>query len=229
MKLDPNVILGLLKDQSNQLERMRTRYKKEGIKHLPVITICMEAGSGGSLVAQKVAERLGFDLFHREIIQAVAKSGHLDPLVLESMEKERLSGVQDFIASLLNDRYLWPGVYQDHLEKVVQAVAKRGGAVIVGRGANFILSPAKIISVRVVAPLDIRSKNVSRVFKVLDDEARRRILNRDSKRAAFVKKAFNQNIGDAAHYDSILNTGKLRIEEAVDSICNLWCKRYLIP
>jgi len=153
MSADQNLIHKFIKEQCIIWEKMRVYQKKEELTHLPVITICMAAGSGGSLVAQQVADNLGFDLFHREIIQAIADSGHLDPGVLASMEKERLSGVQDFIASLLNDRYLWPGVYLDHLKKVVHAIADRGGAVIVGRGANFILSPAKTMSVRVVAPL----------------------------------------------------------------------------
>ena len=218
-----------INEQLKKWEKIRAYTKTQAESYLPVITICVEAGSGGSIVAQGVADNLGFDLFHHEIIQAIAESGKIDPAILESMEKERPAGVQDFIASLLNDRYLWPGVYLDHLKKVVHAISERGGAVIVGRGANFILSPANIISVRVVAPLEVRIKNVTRAFHVLDEEAKRRILNRDSRRSTFVKRSFNHNIDDGVHYDLIANTGRLSIEEAVASICTFWCRRHLMP
>ena len=228
MSPDPNLIQGFIKDQSIKWEQKRIRHKKGVETHLPVITICMEAGSGGSLVGKGVADSLGFDLFHGEIIQAIAESGHLDPGVLASMEKERFSGVHDFIASLLNDRYLWPGVYLDHLHKVVHAIEKRGGAVIVGRGANFILTPARFLSVRVVAPLEVRIQNVARKYKVPGDVARRRIHNRDSRRGAFVKKSFNADKTDVVHYDLIVNTGKSSIDEAVETVAAFWCRRFLI-
>jgi cytidylate kinase len=226
---DLNRIQTFIKQQRQLLEKTAAYQKKQRLTHLPVITVCMEAGSGGSLVAQGVAEHLGFDLFHRQIIQAIAESGHLDPGVLAAMEKERFSGVQDFIASLLNDRYLWPGVYLDHLDKVVHAIEKRGGAVIVGRGANVILSPAKILSVKVVAPLAVRIQNISRAYKVTEEAARKRIVHRDSRREAFVKKSFHVDMADIHNYDVILNTGKATIEEAVDVVCALWCRRFLTP
>jgi CRP-like cAMP-binding protein len=36
---------------------------------IPIITIATEPGSGGSIIAQKIAERLAIDLFKDEIIQ----------------------------------------------------------------------------------------------------------------------------------------------------------------
>jgi cytidylate kinase len=229
MTADRNLIQGFIKEQGQKWENMRGHLKKAGKMHLPVITICMEAGSGGSLVAQGVADKMGFDLFHKEIIQAIAESGHLDPAVLAEMEKERLSGVQDFISSLLNDRYLWPGVYLDHLSEVVHAVEKRGGAVIVGRGAMFILPPERILSIRIVAPLEERIRNVARAHQVAEEVARRRILNRDSRREAFVKKSFHANLTDVLHYNLVVNTGRATIEEAVEAVCAFWCRRFLTP
>jgi cytidylate kinase len=42
---------------------------------------------------------------------------------------------------------------------IVEGIAK--SAVIVGRGANFILPPEERISIRVIAPLDKRVRNVA--------------------------------------------------------------------
>ena len=185
---------------------------------IPVITVSMEPGSGGSLVAQAVADRLGFDYFHRGIIQGIAKSAKIRASVIDTLEKERLSGIEDFIASLYKEQYLYPGIYMEHLLKVVNTIADHGRAVIVGRGANFILPPEKRFSVRVVAPLEIRIQNVARTYKVPSEKARKRVIERESRRTAFIRQSYDADIADPENYDLTINTGGMRIESAVEAV-----------
>ena len=185
---------------------------------IPVITVSMEPGSGGSRIAQEVAERLGFDYFHRDIIQGIAKSAKIRASVIDTLEKERLSGIDDFIASLYKDQYLYPGIYMQHLLKVVNTIAKHGRAVIVGRGANFILPSEERFGVRVIAPLEIRIQNVVRTYGVKEEEARLRVIRREAKRGAFVKKSYDADISNPENYDLIINTGRMPIESAVETV-----------
>lgn len=223
MDTQKNSVNRFISEQVKKLERIRTEGKEIPI---PVITVCMEPGSGGSIVAQKIAERLGLDFFHHRIIHEIAESGKLREEGLEAMEKDRLSGIQDFISSLISDHYLWPGLYLEHLTKVVEAMAKRGNAVIVGRGANFILSSKKCLSVRVVSPLEIRVQHVVQSFGATVEDARQRVFNRESKRGAFVKKSFNKDITDPLNYDLVINTVRLSIEEAVDAVSLFYLSKY---
>ena len=92
--------------------------KKRG--HLyPVITLSMEPGSGGCVIARQIAEKLDYDFFHRGIIHAISESTRMSEWVVASLEKERLSGVEDFLSSLVKTKYLYPGTYLRHLMKVV--------------------------------------------------------------------------------------------------------------
>jgi cytidylate kinase len=50
------------------------------------------------------------------------------------------------------------------------------------------------------------------------DEARRRVIRTESDRRAFVRKYFNTDIADPSHYDLIINTGTLSVDNAVDVI-----------
>jgi cytidylate kinase len=186
--------------------------------HIPVITVNMEPGSGGSLIAQEIANRLGFDFFYRDIIQGIAKSAKIRTSVIDTLEKERLSGVDDFIASLYKNQYLHPGIYMQHLVKVVNTIADHGNAVIVGRGANFILPPEKRFSVRFVAPLEIRIQNVAHAYKVPAEKAKKRVIGRESKRRDFIKKSYNADISDPNNYDLIINTGRMQSEFAVEAV-----------
>ena len=196
-----------------QVKTWKTRISKEEKKEeirLPVITVCMEPGSGGSIVAQAIAKQLNFDFFHRDIINEIAKSSHISSQVIETLEKERLSGINDFISSLINDKYLWPGLYLEHLMKIINVIGKHGRAVIVGRGANFILPLQERFSVRVVAPLEVRIQNVAREYGVSENDAKRRILRRESRRRAFVRQSFHEDIANPLKLRSDFKHGKVK-------------------
>lgn len=207
-----------VKEQIRKWENVHPDEAKKEEAKIPVITVTMEPGSGGSKVAEEIANQLGFDYFHRDIVQEIAKSADISATVLDSLEKERLSGIQDFISSLINDNYLYPGLYLEHLMEVVNAIGSHGRAVIVGRGANFILPPESRFSILVVAPLEQRIENVARKFDSSEKEAKRRVLQRESKRRAFIRESFHADIFSPLNYDLVLNMGRLSVESAVEAV-----------
>jgi cytidylate kinase len=216
--LEENVFYQHIKDQIAKLEQ-------EDVI-IPMVTVSIEPGSGGSEVARGIADRFGFEFINREIIKEIAESVHTNPKVIEGIEKERLTGLSDFIASLLREKYLWPGMYFEHLNKIIAAMGDRGRAVIVGRGANFILPPEKRLSLRVIAPLAMRIRYVANAFDVSEAEARTRIIQREERRSVFIKKSFQADIADPHHYDLVINTGNISIEKAVNSVSVLWMQKY---
>lgn len=197
------------------------KWEKQTQTHIPVITISSEPGSGGRVIAQGLAKRLNIDLFDRDIVKEIAESAHISGIVIETMEKDRLSGIKDFISSLVNDRYLWPGVYLDHLMKVVAAIASHGNAILVGRGANFLIPQEDRLSVRVIAPLEVRVKNVAKEFGVTREEAKRRVINRENRRAAFIRQSFNADVADPRNYDLVVNTQRLDIDAALGAVIGM--------
>ena len=196
-------------------------WKKQSGAKLPVITISSQPGSGGRVIARGLSERHNMSLFDRDIVREIAESAHISGAVIETMEKARLSGVKDFIASLVNDRYLWPGVYLEHLMKVVAAIASHGNAIIVGRGANFLIPAKDRLSIRVIAPTETRVNNVAKQYGVTREEAKRRVINRENRRAAFIQQSFNANVANPQNYDLVINTQKLDIDAAMGAVCGM--------
>jgi cytidylate kinase len=207
-----------VKEQIIKWESMVAEEDSKQKARIPVVTVSSEPGSGGTIVAQEVAKRLGFDYFHKDIIEGIAKSAKIRTSVIETLEKERLSGIEDFISSLIKEQYLWPGIYMEHLLKVVSTIGKHGQAVIVGRGANFILPPDERFSVRVVAPLELRIQNIARQHATSLKNAQRRVIRRESRRRAFIRQSFNADIADPNNYDLTINTGKIGTAPAVEAI-----------
>lgn len=210
-------LLRIIEDQCRAWQ-MGQRQTAPPVAGPQIITVSREPGSGGKLVAAGIAEALDYDMFHQEMLHEMAKSADVNRCVMETLDEKGLSVLDEWIASLVDARHLWPDRYLQHLMRVVGAIGKHGRAVLVGRGANFILPPEVRFRVRVIAPREDRIKNVSREFGVSEEMARRRVLKTESERKAFIRKYFHADISDPANYDLVINTAAVGIAAAVSAV-----------
>jgi cytidylate kinase len=213
MKSIPRII-------EEQVQRWQIMQKegKEEKKGVSVITVSREPGSGGRIVATRLADKLGIAIFHQEVINEMAKSADVSEKLVETLDERGLSILEDWISSLVNERHLWPDRYMQHLMKVVGTIGKHGRSVVVGRGANFILPPEKRFSVRIVAAQARRINNVAKEFDISLEDAKRRVMRTESDRRAFIRKYFNADIADPTNYDLVVNTATLNVDDAVKVI-----------
>jgi cytidylate kinase len=192
--------------------------RKEEKPGISIITLSGEPGAGGRIVAARLADTLDIEIFHKEVINEMAKSADVSEKLVETLDERGLSTLEDWISSLVHERHLWPDRYMQHLMKVIGTIGKHGRAVIVGRGANFILPPEKRFSVRIVAPQAWRIKNVAREYNISPEDAKRRVMRTESDRRAFIRKYFNADIADPTNYDLTINTTVLSVDDAVKVI-----------
>ena len=198
--------------------QIQQKDKPEEKAIVPVVTVSREPGSGGRIVAQRLSARLGFEVFHQEVLHEMAKRAEISKQLLATLDERGLSILEDWISSLVYDRHLWPDQYLQHLMNVVGTIGKHGRAVVVGRGANFILPPEQRFRVRITASRRLRIENVARSFNLSQDEAKRRVIKTESNRKAFIRKYFNADIADPTNYDLVINTDTLTVDNAVDVV-----------
>ena len=228
MENKKNLLEKFLNEQVVKIDNKRKEMTDSGTPYLPVITFSTSPGSLGSKIAERVAQELEFDFYHREIIKEVAKSAEISPSLVEEIERERFSGVEDFLASLVKKNYVWPGLYLEHIKRVVNAIGDKGHGVIVGRGAGFILPPKKRLSVRTVAPFEKRKANIMTEFDASESQAEERIKKRENRRKDYIQKSFNLNIEDPEVYDIVINTADMSIEACAEAVRLFYTKKFSI-
>ncbi len=205
-----------------QVQRWQLLHREEERKKRDfVVTVSREPGSGGSLVARSVAECLGIDFFHQQVIHEMANSAKVSRKIAQTLDERGLSMIEDWISAVVSERHLWPDQYLKHLLKVIGTIAGHGRAVLVGRGANFLIPREKRFSVRVVAPAEARVRHMMEDFGLTADEAKSRIVKTESERRAFIRKYFHADIADPLHYDLVINTGSIDIETAAETVCHM--------
>lgn len=185
---------------------------------VPVITVSREAGSQGAAVARRLAERLNLCLFDREIIQAVAKSAKLSERIVESLDEKARIALEDWFLVTVGGRQMLPGQFREHLIKVVGAIGQQGNAIVIGRGAGFILPPEQCFRVRCVASLDSRVNNWAAEHGLSEGEAKRAVEAEDRQREEFIRVQFEADMNDPLHYDLVINTDTIGMDVAADLV-----------
>jgi cytidylate kinase len=101
-------------------------------------------------------------------------------------------------------------------------VAAHGPAVILGRGAGFILKRESCLRVLLMAPLKdrVQAEAARQGMSLL--EARRRLLGAQAQRCAFIRRYFHADMLDLTYYDLALNTAALGQEVVVSLILAAW-------
>lgn len=185
---------------------------------LPTITFSRERGSGGSLIARQVAERLGVVLFDSEIIDHVARSASVDRLVVKHMDERSQRSIKEGADRIIQRQKFSAQTYMAHLTKTILTIGEKGRAVIVGRGAHLLLPVEQCFRVRVIAPPEVRIRRLSTNYGMQRSEAEAVIAETDKQRAQFIQENFGQLDANPLLYDLVINTGEIALETAAELV-----------
>lgn len=194
----------------------------------PCVAIASLPGAGGEEVGRLVAEQLGYGLFGREIVDEIARRRNVSEDLMRGLDQRVRSVIDRYVADFVRH----PRFNEtDYLREIVRAVTTLGGrglAVVVGRGAAFILPPEKALRVFVCAPPEMRVERWAK--HTGDDPARAEASLRaeDARRAEFIRHHFGAEIEDPLAYDLVVNTGSLSIETAARAVVGVLHGRFEI-
>ncbi|MCX5831845.1 MAG: cytidylate kinase-like family protein [Deltaproteobacteria bacterium] len=208
----------LVEEQINKWRSVTAERDGEVKVYHPVITISREPGTGGTVIAKRLAEALGMDIMSNQIIHKVAESVQMSEKVVSSLDEKDVKKRDNWLTSLFESRHLWPDNYLRHLMKVISTIGRHGNAVILGRGANYILPLEETFRVRLVAPKEARIARVMASRGSSRKEAEEYITQTGSNRDAFIRKYFHTNIADPAHYDLVIDSSRLGIDGTIETI-----------
>jgi cytidylate kinase len=212
---------------------------------MPIVTISRQFGAGGSSVAGIVAAELGAEVVDKKLIEEVAKRLSLRPSDVEAEEERPRSLLERLVRSFSS---LEPGLgagwtppYPDPLfdprkeiihltEQIIGEVADTGNVVIVGRGAGFVLHERPgVFRVFLRAPGGARVKTLMSRDGLGEAEARRKMHETDSNRAAYIKQLYGRDWCDPDEYDLVVNTGRVSYATAAQMILLGVRERSLAP
>jgi len=182
---------------------------------MAVVTISRDLGSGGRKVGSVLAEKAGYRfLDHEGIVTRIKTAGH---------RWEKWAEEFDEHSPWLWEKYDWS--YRG-LTALIQSTildeALLDNVVIIGRGANFLLRDIPFaLSVRIVAPLELRISRVSEREAIEADSARWLVEKTDRQRAGFLYTVYGKDGKNPADYDMLFDSGTTLFDEIVAALLAL--------
>lgn len=217
----PNPGVGLA-DRQGLLREVRRRAESRSVGTAvaegPWIALSRELGSGGGDLARLVGETLGWRVFDRELLSAVAEETHRNLLALERFDEKGVRELGEYLAPLILPDDPGQARVLVGLKHVIHRIGAEGRAVLVGRGANFVLHPSGGVRVRAVGPAAERAEALARTERIAVHEARRRVAESDAAQREFVRQAYQREIDDPAAYDLVISPLALGLPAAAAAV-----------
>ncbi len=182
-----------------------------------VITIARQHGSGGRLIGEYLAKKVGIAYYDKELISLTAKkTGFATDFVEEVEEKQTSSFLYSVYAAATV-----PSVYEQARNaqfSVIWELAQKGPCVIVGRAADCVLRKhPQLVRVFIQAPLEERIRRATEDYKEVMNNPEKELNKKDKSRAAYYNSFSEYPWGDLRNYDLCISS-TIGIEKTADII-----------
>jgi cytidylate kinase len=207
---------------------------------VPVITIGRQFGAGGATVGRMLSQELKADFLDSQIIDEAARRLQLPKEEVEAEDEQPGSLLARLLVALgaATTEPLIPAestawtppnagptfdtrkAVLNITQNVIEEAARTGNVVIVGRGGAYILRDFPgALHVFLRAAEAVRVKTIMARFNITsEDEARKRIKQTDENWTSYIKQVYGHDRNHPAHYDLVLDTGRLGYDATVDAV-----------
>lgn len=206
---------------------------------MPIVTVSRQYGSGGSEVAERVANALGWKLYDNAVVEEVAARLRMTPAEVSARE-ERVPSLVERMASAmaLGVPEVMPVVgematvpSEDRMvmmtKRVIEDAVQAGPAVLVGRGAQCMLARrSDALHVYCYAAEEDLIRYVIESLGISAADAPRKVAEMNHQREAYVRLHWKRDWRDVANYDLCVNTATLGLDGAARLVTEVARERF---
>jgi cytidylate kinase len=206
---------------------------------MPIVTVSRQYGSGGSEVAERIAQALGWKLYDNAVVEEVAARLRMTPAEVSARE-ERVPSLVERMASamalgvpevmpVVGEMATVPSEERMVMmtKRVIEDAVEAGPAVLVGRGAQCMLARrSDALHVYCYAAEEDLVRYVIEHLGIPAAEAHKRVTETNHQREAYVRAHWKRNWRDPSNYDLCVNTASLGLDEAARLVTEVARERF---
>lgn len=179
---------------------------------MSIITVSRGSYTHGGLVAEKVAERLGYRCISRDFLLSVSEEFNVSEIKLTRAIRDAPSVFERYTFG--RQRYI------NFIRAAILEHLRRDNVVYHGfAGQFFVKDIPHVLKVRIIADLGYRIKCMMDREEVSRDKAEAMVHQVDKERTKWSKKLYGIDTWDSRLYDLVINIGKISVDDAVELIC----------
>lgn len=179
-----------------------------------IITVTRGSYSSGKEIAEKVAQRLGYDCISREVILEASKEFNIPEIKLIKVFEDPPSILERFTRG--KERYI------TYTRSTLLDYLTKGKVVYHGFAGHFFVEGiSHVLKVLITAKLDYRAAIVMERDRISRPEALRFIKRIDEQRRKWGQRLYGIHPWNPRLYDLVLHIDKITIDDAVNTICQI--------
>ncbi|MBW2062600.1 MAG: cytidylate kinase family protein [Deltaproteobacteria bacterium] len=180
---------------------------------MAVITISRGSYSRGKEVAEKAAQKLGYECIVREILLEASEEFHIPEIKL-------LHAIED-APSIFNRFTYGKEKYIAYIQAALLKHLQKDNVVYHGFAGHFFVKDIPhVLKVRIIADIEDRVEIVMERDEVSRKEALHFLKKIDAQRRKWSRDLYGIDTWDPILYDLVLHIHNIRVDEAVDIICH---------
>lgn len=193
-----------------------------------IITITREFGSGGRELAKRLAEKLGYKYYDKQVISSIIQKYGYDKDYINTVDR---IGNDDFpyLTAKSFSFYSAPQKLATELlvleQKIIKELALKDNCVFVGMGSDLILNDYNSLNIFVYADMEYkveRCKNKAQESEIVTDKnIIRQIKNIDKSRKKHYLLLGSDSWGQKQNYNLCINTTGFEIKNLVPMVESL--------
>jgi len=186
--------------------RLEAKKKREPKPDMPP-TICFsrKIGVGALEVADILAEKIGYRVFDRQILEKIASQAKLREKTVTLFDELYPGKMREFGALLFGEKSFIKSDYARHLSQAVLSIAFLEPTIFVGRGTHLILPRDRVLAVRFIGGREHRIKRLARILNVKEQEADSKLDKIDREQRDFFKKVYGKKEASPYEFDLVFN------------------------
>lgn len=201
-----------------------------------IITISREFGSGGRELGKRLAEKLGFAYYDKEILSMISERMQMDEGYIEKELNKSITISYPY--TIRRSFYQTPSQISQvpkllaEQNKIIHFLAEKEDCIIVGRGADAILREYNPFSIFVYADQESKvarcRKRASEDERLSENELKRKMKQIDKSRAATYALVSEYSWGDKKAYQLCINTSGIMLPQMVSCLADfakIWFER----
>ena len=194
----------------------RKHAKKSQTEVHHFIAIARDFGCREEVIIPQLEGMLGWRVYGKDLIGHIAAREELSRNFLETLDEKKQTQVDDWVNYLIHSGAILQKDYVLRITRLMEAIVRNENAILLGRGANFILKEKKEgLRIKLMAPFDERVKNIMEVRELTAIAAQQLIRKMDIERNEFINAYFKVDSSAASEFDISFNTSTIN----TDQIC----------
>jgi cytidylate kinase len=178
---------------------------------MSVITISRGTFSGGKMLAERLAAKLGYRCIDRDVIVEKAAV----PGVGQDVLRDALEKAPSFLDRFKHKKYVYLALIQAALTEEVRT----GKAIYHGHAGHLLLKGGTpVLRTRIVAPMEFRLKMAMEGLNLNENGAAAYIQRVDQERQKWTRYLYGVDWQDPSLYDIIINLEFFSLDDACDML-----------